>query len=150
GTLTVAAAGGASVAGSGTANVTINGTVAQIDATLSAAHNVVYLGAHDFFGTDTLTMVTNDNGNSGGGGAQSATSQLTIHVNTLVAGTSGSDAYTALPGNERIDGHGGIDTITFNFMLLDAHISFVGNEAIVDGPSGSHTVLTGFSVYHFA
>jgi autotransporter-associated beta strand protein len=149
GTLTVAAVGGASVAGSGTGTVTINGTIAQIDATLSAANNVVYQGVHDFFGADTLTMVTNDNDNSGGGGAQSATTQLTIHVNTLIAGTSGNDSYTALPGNERIDGHGGIDTITFNFRLADTHVSFVGNEVIVDGPSGSHTVLTGFSVYHF-
>ena len=55
GTLTVASAGGPAVAGSGTASVTLTGTLAQINTTLGGANNVVYTGAHDFFGTDTLT-----------------------------------------------------------------------------------------------
>ena len=64
-------------------------------------------------------------------------------MNTLIAGTSGNDSFTALPGNERIDGNGGIDTITFNFRLVDATVTFQGNQVIIDGPSGSHTVLSG-------
>jgi FG-GAP-like repeat len=80
GTLTVAAVGGAAVGGSGTGTVTISGTVAQIDATLGAAHNVVYAGQHDFSGTDTLTIETNDNGNSGAGGALTDTDQVAIIV----------------------------------------------------------------------
>ena len=53
----VASAGGAAVGGSGTATVTLTGTLAQINATLAAANNVVYSRPHDFFGTDTLTML---------------------------------------------------------------------------------------------
>ena len=50
-------------------SVTISGTLAAINATLGAAGNVVYAGDHDYFGTDTLRMVTSDDGNSGSGGA---------------------------------------------------------------------------------
>jgi VCBS repeat-containing protein len=79
GTLTIAAVGGAVVSGSGTGTVTINGTLAQIDATLGAADNVVYASQHDFSGTDTLTMTTTDNGNTGGG-ALTDTDQVAIIV----------------------------------------------------------------------
>ena len=40
--------------------MTLTGTLAQINAALSAAGNVVYAAAHDFFGYDTLTFTTND------------------------------------------------------------------------------------------
>jgi hypothetical protein len=65
GTLTVASAGGAAVAGSGTDTVTLTGTVTQINTTLSAAGNVIYRGDLDFAGNDTLTMTTNDGGHTG-------------------------------------------------------------------------------------
>src|SRR5262249_33045459 len=68
GTLTVGALGGLGIAGSGTDTVTLTGSLAQINAALSAAGNVVYAATHDFAGTDTLTMTTNDHGNSGTGG----------------------------------------------------------------------------------
>ncbi|MFC0243784.1 T1SS-143 repeat domain-containing protein [Rhodopseudomonas telluris] len=83
GTLTVAAFGGATVGGSGTDLVTISGTVAQINATLAAANNVVYQGALNFNGTDTLTMTTNDGGNAGAGGAKSDTDTVSIVVNPV-------------------------------------------------------------------
>jgi hypothetical protein len=64
-------------------------------------------------------------------------------------GTRGDDTFTALPGNERIDGHGGNDTVIFDFKLTDAHVTFSGNKVIIDTAS-SHTVLTGFERYVFA
>ena len=66
GTLTVGSAGGATVAGSGTTSVTLSGSQTQIDTTLAAANNVVYRGALNFNGNDTLTITTNDGGNTGG------------------------------------------------------------------------------------
>ena len=138
GTLTVASAGGAAVAGSGTATVTLTGTLAQINATLAAAGNVVYRGAHDFFGTDTLTITTNDGGNSGAGGALTDTDQVTINLNTHLIGTPNDDSFTALPGNERIDALGSIDTITFGFRLVDATVTYRGNKVIIDGPRQPH------------
>jgi 6-phosphogluconolactonase (cycloisomerase 2 family) len=149
GTLTVASAGGAAVGGSGTGTVTLTGSVAAINTTLSAANNVVYKGAHDFFGTDTLTVLSNDLGNTGTGGALTDTDNVTLNVNTLITGTTGNDSYNALPGQERIDAGLGIDTIAFNFKLVDASVKYEGNKVIIDGPTGSHTVLTGFEVFTF-
>ena len=63
-------------------------------------------------------------------------------------GTPGDDNVTAPLGNARIDGLGGIDTVTFGFRLVDAHVSYVGNTVVIDGPS-SHTVLSGFEKYVF-
>jgi hypothetical protein len=64
-------------------------------------------------------------------------------------GTPDEDTFTALPGNERIDGLGSTDTVIFDFRLVDATVTFAGNRTIVDGPS-SHTVLTGFETFAFA
>jgi VCBS repeat-containing protein len=84
GTLTVAAVGGAAVVGSGTGTVTLSGSVAQIDATLGAASNVIYRSAFDFNGTDHLTMTTNDGGSTGSGGPLT---DIDI-VDIVVAGSS--------------------------------------------------------------
>jgi hypothetical protein len=80
GTLTLAAVGGAAVSGSGTGTVTLVGSVAQIDATLGAANNVIYTSHYGFFGTDTLTMNSNDGGGIGPGGVQMDTDTVAIHV----------------------------------------------------------------------
>jgi uncharacterized protein YciI len=141
GTLTAAALGGAGVTGSGTGTVTITGTVDQINAALGSG-NLVYEGAHDYFGSDTLHMVTSD-------GALSDTDDFPITLNTWLVGTSGNNSYTALPGNERIDAGTGTDTITFNFKLTEASVTYSGNQVIIDGPTGSHTVTSGFEVFNF-
>ena len=65
GTLTVASASGAAVSGSGTGSVTLTGSITEINTTLAAVNNVVYRGVADFNGNDTLTITTNDHGNTG-------------------------------------------------------------------------------------
>jgi uncharacterized delta-60 repeat protein len=62
GTVKVAAVDGTTVVGSGTGLVMLTGSVAQINATLGAAHNVLYRSAAAFSGTDTLNMSTVDGG----------------------------------------------------------------------------------------
>jgi VCBS repeat-containing protein len=148
GTLTAAAVGGVAVDGSGSDNVTITGTLVQINALLAAAGSVVYRGAEDFFGDDTLTLTTSDGGNTGSGGALIDSDQATIQVNTWLTGTPDADSFAVLPGNLRIDAFGGNDTITFDFRLVDATVTYRGNAVIIDGPS-SHAVLTGFQKYVF-
>ena len=54
----------AQVSGNGTAAVTIDAPQAAINAALAAG--AVYTPAQDFFGTDALTVTTNDLGNAGG------------------------------------------------------------------------------------
>ncbi|HYC49361.1 MAG TPA: tandem-95 repeat protein [Burkholderiales bacterium] len=83
GTLSVAPVGGALVTGSGTATVTLTGTQAQINATLSAAGNVVYHGNANFNGSDTLTVDTNDFGAVGTGGPLGDTATVSIVVNAV-------------------------------------------------------------------
>ena len=80
--MTIAAGGGATVDGSGSDSVTITGTLAQINTLLAVAGGVVYRGAQDFFGDDTLTLTTDDGGNTGSGGVLIDSDQVTIHVNT--------------------------------------------------------------------
>jgi hypothetical protein len=73
----------------------------------------------------------------------------TVHVAPLTAtGTGGNDSYTAIAGVEVIDAGPGVDTITFNFKLVDATVTYSGNKVIIDGP-GSHSVLSGFEVFSF-
>jgi hypothetical protein len=67
----------------------------------------------------------------------------------LLAGAPDDDGFAALPGNERIDAGGGIDTVTFGFKLTDATVRYAGKAVIIDGPTGSHTVLTGFEKFVF-
>ncbi len=62
GTLTVTG-GTAAIVGSGTTTVTLTGTQAQINATL--ASTVTYVPTTNFNGVATLTMVTDDGGNTG-------------------------------------------------------------------------------------
>jgi len=68
GTLSAASVGGAVLSGNGTTTLALTGTLAEINATLTAAGNLTYHGDHDFFGIDTLRMVSDDGGNTGSGG----------------------------------------------------------------------------------
>jgi uncharacterized delta-60 repeat protein len=92
GILNVAAAGGATVLGSGTGSVTITGNAAQIAATLGASNNVLYHSAADFSGTDTLNMNTFD------AGAPTALSSVTLNV-IAVPGSLALNDVTISEGN---------------------------------------------------
>lgn len=78
GTLTLPAGSGVTVVGNGTGSLVLTGTLADLNALLSGG--VTYQGNSDFHGSDALTMVTNDQGNTGSGGALSDTDVLIIEV----------------------------------------------------------------------
>ena len=126
GTLTLAAAGGAGVSGSGTSTVSVVGTLAAINATLTS---LSYTGNHDFFGTDALTMVATDGGNSGSGGPLIDADKTLIQVGHQSAGGVGDDDFTAPSGSTRFDAGAGIDTIRFDFRLTDAAVTWSGNKS---------------------
>jgi hypothetical protein len=73
---------------------------------------------------------------------------LIIKVAPVSQGSPAADVIAAPSGSSAIDGGAGIDTVTFDFKLTDATISYAGNHIIIDGPS-SHTVLSGFEIYQF-
>jgi hypothetical protein len=83
------------LSGNGTGVVTVTAPLAAINATFAAASGLSYLGASGFYGTDSLTIVTNDLGNTGIGGALVDTDTVAIRVSNanalVVNGTSGSD-----------------------------------------------------------
>ncbi|MGY3920743.1 retention module-containing protein [Aeromonas eucrenophila] len=78
GTLNLPAGSGVTVTGNGTGSLVLSGSQDAINALLSGG--VTYQGEQDFNGQDALTMVTNDNGNTGNGGALSDTDVLPIEV----------------------------------------------------------------------
>ena len=94
GTLAVNAfvAGGvplANISGSNTSTLTLNGSVAQINTTLGGASGLAFNPASNYSGAAQLTVTTNDNGNTGGGGALIDTDIVAITVN----------AADSIPGN---------------------------------------------------
>ena len=68
------------IAGNGSANVTVNSPLAVFNATVNNPTGFRYTGNLNFTGTDTLVVTANDNGNSGSGGARSATKSMTVIV----------------------------------------------------------------------
>jgi hypothetical protein len=66
------------VAGNGTSVVAVTATLDQINATLAATGGLVYQGDAGYAGPDTLTIVTDDLGHNGAGGALTDTDTLAI------------------------------------------------------------------------
>jgi hypothetical protein len=147
GVLTLESAGGVAISGNGTGVLQLTGTLDAINAVLTAADNLAYRAHTNFLGADTLTMTTSDDGFAGVL-PQSDTDQVTINVGTLLDGTPGDDMFESLPGGGRIDAGSGNDTITFNFRLVDATVTYDDNKLIVDGPS-SHMELSSFEKFVF-
>ncbi|WP_229738472.1 beta strand repeat-containing protein, partial [Parapedobacter pyrenivorans] len=80
---TPSATGGGGVIVGGTASaLTLTGTIANINAYI-AASNVTYTTALNAIGDVTLTVDINDNGNTGTGGAQSASETVTLQVTAV-------------------------------------------------------------------
>lgn len=71
------------VGGNQSATVTLNGTLAEINATLATANGLVYRPTADFTGSAQLTITTNDNGNTGLGGARTDVDTLSITVSPV-------------------------------------------------------------------
>ena len=76
GTLAISGAG-LTITGSGTGTVTLTGSQADINAALA---NLTYTPASNYNGSDTLTVKTNDLGNTGLFGAKSDTDTIAIDV----------------------------------------------------------------------
>src|SRR6185369_16992867 len=80
GTLTAASGGGVTVSGSGTATLTLTGTLANLNSYLAGVSRPAYVPIADFNGAVTLTLTTDDGGNTGSGGAKTDVDTSTITV----------------------------------------------------------------------
>jgi VCBS repeat-containing protein len=88
GTLTVntAVVGGLTpgdVVGNGTNNAVLTGTLAELTTTLADPAGLTYRGNLNYYGADTLTMLSNDQGNSGAGGPLTDTDSVGLAVTAV-------------------------------------------------------------------
>lgn len=95
GTLTANSGGGVIVSGSGSGSIILSGTLADINAYLASGLAPVYQPVANSNAPVTLTMVTDDQGNSGSGGALSDTDTAMILLQPV------NDAPVAL-GNSHV------------------------------------------------
>ncbi|QWZ96094.1 retention module-containing protein [Aeromonas sp. FDAARGOS 1411] len=113
GTLTLPAGSGVTVVGNGTGSLVLTGTLADLNALFSGG--VTYQGNSDFYGNDALTMVTNDQGNTGTGGALSDTDVLPIEVQPV------NDApVNQLPGSMTVKEDGSLSLSGVSVKDVDA------------------------------
>lgn len=113
GTLMLPAGSGVTVVGNGTGSLVLTGTLADLNALLSGG--VTYQGNSDFYGNDALTMVTNDQGNTGSGGALSDTDVLPIEVQPV------NDApVNQLPGSMTVKEDGSLSLSGVSVKDVDA------------------------------
>lgn len=126
----------ADIAGNGTGNVVITGTIDAINATLAATNGLVYRGARDFTGTETLTVTVDDGGNTGSGGSLSDTQFVEFFVSGVmdVKGTIGDDLLTGGVGGEQITGFAGNDVL----------IGGAGDDMFIYGTGDGADVINDF------
>ncbi len=141
--------------GNGTASITFTGSVAEVNAALAGLR---YQGNADFTGGDALSIVVDDQGNSGSGGAQQASTSITINVSavndapTITSDGGGASAAVNAAENQTavttvtssdVDGGvptysivGGADAARFTIDSATGALSFVAapnHEAPSDG-----------------
>jgi hypothetical protein len=103
GTLTIAPGSGVNLGcmgcgGNGTGTVTFRGNLTEIN---NALNGLVYDPTNGYGGPDTLTILTNDRGNNGTGGAKSDTDTvaLAVRARTIVDQISGTMQYGGSSAN---------------------------------------------------
>ena len=131
----------------GTASMTFDGTIANIN---TALNGLVYAPTANFNGSDTLTIITNDLGNTGPGGAMTDTDTVTINI------TSVDDAPVAVNDSYSVN-EGATLTISLaslpRFPVVDQSLTSGGRRHIVAPPSNGSPntpvpTALGFGVLH--
>ena len=77
GTLTLGSTTGVTVTGNGSASVQLTGVPSSVN---NALDGLVYQPTPAYSGPETLTMLSNDNGNTGSGGAKTDSDTVAITV----------------------------------------------------------------------
>jgi VCBS repeat-containing protein len=143
GTLTLSGTTGLSFGpGDGTADATMTftGTATDIN---NALNGLVYTPNGDFNGSDTLSITTNDNGNTGTPGALQDVDTVTINITAINdAPTVVNGATVSVPAtNEDTPGTGA----TFD-SLLATHYSDAADNQIPNGGASSPGAFSGVAV----
>jgi parallel beta-helix repeat protein len=96
GTLAAASGGGVAVVGSGSGTLTLAGTLADLN-TFLALPSVSFITAAGATAPVILTVTTNDQGNTGAGGAQSDSDPITLNVVSVNDAPQGTDTTVSTP-----------------------------------------------------
>ena len=133
---------------SGTSNDTITGQLIANDADSAsltyalvsqATHGTVtvnqdgsfaYVPAATYTGADSFTFKAND----GALDSNVATFSLTVNVRQFVR-RRGDDSFNVPTGVSQVNGGLGVDTATFGFRLVDATVTYSGNQTVIDTPT---------------
>jgi hypothetical protein len=136
--------------GSGPQKVIGGGGGGNQDVFAFLLENAVYRPDPGFNGVDHITLQASDVSDSSilNYGSLTVTKVIDVEVFDHKTGTSGNDSYTA-SGYQKIDGGAGKDTITFDFALTQAIVTYDDNTVTIEGPNGTKTVLTGFEKFVF-
>ncbi|WP_138976633.1 retention module-containing protein [Photobacterium damselae] len=154
GTISIVNSSGVSVTGDGSASITIEGSLDAINAALTQGIN--YQGDLDFNGLDTITMTTNDNGNTGDPGPLEDIDSFQIEVKPIndppvnhypTALTTDENAALSITGLSISDPDSGSGLMTVQLtvsqgiisLASQAGVSVVGNDSTKVTLSGSLT-----------
>ncbi len=133
----------AQVSGNGTATVVLTAPQAAINATLAGPQGLVFVPLLDFTGSVTLTMTTNDLGNTGLGGPLTDTDSVTLLVeaandpplNTLPPGPIFIDEDTPqlLFGLAVADPDAGNAPVRVTLSVTHGRLTLFSNQAVNNG-----------------
>jgi hypothetical protein len=135
------------------ASITLTGTIANID---NALNGLTYTGNLNFNGTETLTVSTNDNGNTGAGGPKIDSDPITINVapvndapvNTVPAAqTVNEDTPLVFTGANAIsisdvDANGGNETVTLSVASGALTLNGTAGLAFTVGDGTADSTMT--------
>ncbi|MFQ2431177.1 retention module-containing protein [Aeromonas caviae] len=149
GTLTLPAGSGVTLTGNGTSDVVLTGTLADLNALL--AGGVTYQGDPDFHGNDALTMVTDDRGNTGSGGALSDTDVLPILVQPVndapvnqlptTPQVAQEDQPFTIHGLQVSDVDAGNSPLSVTLSVLHGTLELAAGSGVTVSGSGSNTLV---------
>ncbi len=148
-TLTGNGTGDVVLTGNGTGDVVLTGTLADLNALLSGG--VTYQGDPDFHGNDALTMVTDDRGNTGSGGALSDTDVLPILVQPVndapvnqlptTPQVAQEDQPFTIHGLQVSDVDAGNSPLSVTLSVLHGTLELAAGSGVTVSGSGSNTLV---------
>ncbi|WP_324046539.1 retention module-containing protein [Aeromonas caviae] len=149
GTLNIPAGSGVTVVGNGTGSLVLSGPLDDINALLNGG--LTYQGNPDYHGSDNLTMVTNDNGNTGSGGPLSDTDVLPIEVQPVndapvnllptTPQVAQEDQPFTIHGLQVSDVDAGNSPLSVTLSVLHGTLELAAGSGVTVSGSGSNTLV---------
>ncbi|WP_333698368.1 Ig-like domain-containing protein [Kordiimonas lacus] len=156
GTLAASDTGGVTVADSGTAQITLTGTVSNLDTYLNTSSSIQYTSAENDDTSTTLTIVANDGGNTGyGGGTDVVVGTTTLNIaainddptatgvdDVFVSGAEGQSISVDMSGVvlADVDANGAELTLSFDVLGEGGLTLSDGADVTVSGSSVTGTI----------